>query len=142
VRFDAAAGRHGYWAYGFAALGQEHQSCASVVRVGSSLDVAELLELVDDLRHRLFAYVRELRELAHWDAARAHEGEDIRVRGVDVAEAGFGEDQPGQPPMVRSIQGQVYRFDFIRLDGGWSISRIETIPVWKSGHLDRSPTPR
>jgi hypothetical protein len=44
--------------------------------------------------------------------------------------------------MVRSIQGQVYRFDFIRFDGGWSISRIETIPVWKSGHLDRSPTPR
>jgi hypothetical protein len=51
-------------------------------------------------------------------------------------------DPPGQPPMVRSIQGQVYRFDFIRFDGGWSISRIETIPVWKSGHLDRSPTPR
>jgi hypothetical protein len=38
-------------------------------------------------------------------------------------------DQPGQPPMVRSIQGQVYRFDFVRLDGGWRISRIETIPV-------------
>jgi hypothetical protein len=49
-------------------------------------------------------------------------------------------DQPGHPPMVRSIQGQVYRFDFVRLDGGWRISRIETIPVWMSGHLDRSPT--
>ena len=48
-------------------------------------------------------------------------------------------DQPGQPPMVRSIQGQVYRFDLVRVDGGWRISRIETIPVWKSGHLDRSP---
>jgi hypothetical protein len=51
-------------------------------------------------------------------------------------------DQPGQPPMVRSIQGQVYRFDLVRLDDGWRISRIETIPVWQSGHLDRSPGPR
>jgi hypothetical protein len=51
-------------------------------------------------------------------------------------------DRPGQPPMVMSIQGQVYHFDLVRLDGGWCISRIETIPVWQSGHLDRSPTPR
>jgi hypothetical protein len=51
-------------------------------------------------------------------------------------------DQPGQPPLVRSIQGQVYRFDLVRRDGDWRISRIETTPVWKSGHLDRSPAPR
>jgi hypothetical protein len=51
-------------------------------------------------------------------------------------------DPPGQPPMVRSIQGQVYRFDLVRLDVGWRFSRIETIPVWMSGHLDRTPTPR
>jgi hypothetical protein len=51
-------------------------------------------------------------------------------------------DQPGHPPMVRSIQGQVYHFDFVRLDAGWRISKIETIPVWMSGHLDRSPAPR
>ena len=51
-------------------------------------------------------------------------------------------DLPGQPPLVRSIQGQVYQFDLVRLDAGWRISKLETTPVWKSGHLDRSPTPR
>jgi hypothetical protein len=51
-------------------------------------------------------------------------------------------DQPGQPPMVRSIQGQVYHFDLVRLDSAWRISRLETTPVWKTGHLDRSPMPR
>jgi len=53
ARFDTATSGHGNWAYGFAALGQEHQSSASVVRVSSSLDVAELLELVDELRSLL-----------------------------------------------------------------------------------------
>ena len=43
-------------------------------------------------------------------------------------------DLPGQPPLVRSIQGQVYHFDLVRRDGGWRISRLETVPVWKSGH--------
>jgi SnoaL-like domain len=42
-------------------------------------------------------------------------------------------DEPGQPPMVRSIQGQVYQFAFVRLDGGWRFSSIETSLVWKSG---------
>ena len=41
-------------------------------------------------------------------------------------------DEPGQPPTVRSMQGQVYHFEFVRTDAGWRFSSLATTPVWSS----------
>ena len=46
-------------------------------------------------------------------------------------------DEPGHPPTVRSIQGQVYHFDFLRTDAGWRFSSLATIPIWRSGEIAR-----
>jgi len=41
-------------------------------------------------------------------------------------------DEPGHPPNVRSIQGQVYRFEFVRSDAGWRFTSLATTPIWRS----------
>jgi hypothetical protein len=61
------------------------------VRIGAALDVAHALELLDGLRGRLLAHAREPRELRDPDPFGGDEGEDVRVRRADVAEAGGAE---------------------------------------------------
>jgi hypothetical protein len=88
ARLDASAGGHGNGLDLLAARSEEDQSRTPVVRVGAPLDVTQLLEFLDRLRHRLLAHVRELGELADIDAVWGNKREDVRVRRTDVAEAG------------------------------------------------------
>src|SRR5690349_16463762 len=71
------------------ALGEEHEARAPVVGVGLSLQVAELLELLHLLSHRLLAHVRELRQLAHLDPLLRHERDHVGVCRAEAVEAGL-----------------------------------------------------
>jgi hypothetical protein len=73
------------------ALGEKDEARAAVARVRAALDVTHALELLDRLRHCLFAHPGEFREFRDGDALRRHEWEHIRVRGAKVAEARLAE---------------------------------------------------
>ena len=64
---------------------------AAVARVRAALDVTHALELLDRLRHCLFAHPGEFRQFRDGDALGRHEWEHIRVRGAEVAEARLAE---------------------------------------------------
>jgi hypothetical protein len=64
---------------GFALPGQDNELGASVTRVGSSYDVAQGLELVDELAHGLRAHVRAAGEFGEPRAGRVDLREDGRV---------------------------------------------------------------
>ena len=111
VRLDAVAGGHRNGPHGFATRSQEDESSAPVARVGATFDVAQLLEFLDGLRHRLLAYVRKLRELADLDALRGHECEDVRVRRANVAEPRIfqGRDNCLRPVLMNQPEEQAER---------------------------------
>jgi hypothetical protein len=67
---------------GFALPGQDIELGASVTRVGSSYDVAQGLELVDELAHGLRTHVHAAGELRGPRAGRVDLREHGRLRGL------------------------------------------------------------
>jgi hypothetical protein len=67
------------------------------------------------------------------------EGDRARVRANLVVHfAGPADPQEVAAP-VRYSLGEVYRFEALRATEGWRLSRVETVPVWSSGTVDRRP---
>ena len=144
---DFATGGHGYGAHSRTALGQEHQPRPSIVRIRSPFDVPEALHLADDLRHRLFAHMRETCQLADGDAARASEREDVRVGRPDIAEPGVVELRLDRlcPVLMREAEEEpewaVGRVNVHGLTGaclfGYGQSPVQVTPL----HPGRAATP-
>jgi hypothetical protein len=80
---------------GFALPGQHDELGAPVMRVGLSYDVAQGLELVDELAHGLRAHVRAVGELREPRAGRVDLREHGRVRGL------LGNPAPTTPSTMR-----------------------------------------
>jgi hypothetical protein len=74
---------------------QHDELGASVTRVGSSYDVAQELELADELAHGLRAHVRAAGELREPRAGRVDLREHGRVRGL------LGKPAPTTPSTMR-----------------------------------------
>ena len=55
---------------------------------------------------------------------------------VPIASSGQHDPQ-ALAPTARFALGEVYSFGVLRTDAGWRLSRVETVPVWMSGTLDR-----
>ena len=72
------------------ALGGEDQLRATVRRVGTALDVAERLELVDDAPDDLLVAAREAGQLGRPDTVLVEEGEHGAVTREEVVVAGLG----------------------------------------------------
>jgi SnoaL-like domain len=52
--------------------------------------------------------------------------------------ASAGDDRPAPAPPAHLALGEIYRFDAVRTAAGWRLSRVEAVPVWMSGTLDRA----
>jgi len=76
---------------GPAPLGEEDQAGTPVARIGSTLDVAVLFEVVDQVAHRLFGDLGAFGELGEARALRLDVLEDRGVGGADVVEASLGQ---------------------------------------------------
>jgi hypothetical protein len=46
-------------------------------------------------------------------------------------------DAPAPSPLAST--GQVYRFQLVRTRDGWRFSHVETVPLWLTGTLPRTP---
>jgi hypothetical protein len=71
------------------------------------------------------------------------DGDRAKVRAnllVHFARSADSQERAPAPP-IRFTLGEVYRFDVVRTAPGWRFSRVETIPVWMSGSLDRVSQP-
>ena len=69
------------------------------VRVGRALDVAELLEVGDQLGHRLLGHVGLLGQVGEPDALGRDVGEDLMMGGPQVAEAARRRAASGDRPL-------------------------------------------
>lgn len=84
---DAPAGRNADGANGLSLRRQEDESRSSISRIGSSLDVASVLQLFDGLRHRLLPHAGQMSEFADLDPLFRDEWEHVCVRGAKIDEA-------------------------------------------------------
>ena len=85
-------------------LGGDDQLGATVRRVGPALDVAELLELVDEPPDDLLVAAREAGQLGCPDAVLVEVGEHGPVTRMEVVVAGLGE--PGEE-LVLQREGEL-----------------------------------
>jgi 3-phenylpropionate/cinnamic acid dioxygenase small subunit len=69
------------------------------------------------------------------------EGDRAKVRANLVVHFAGSADREELAPPVRFSLGEVYRFEAARTPEGWRLSRVETIPVWSSGSVQRRPVP-
>lgn len=63
---------------------------------------------------------------------------EVRANLV-VPFAPAADDRPAPPPPARTALGEIYRFGVVRTAAGWRLSRVEAVPVWMAGTLDRAP---
>jgi hypothetical protein len=78
-----------------AARGCAHELGAAICGVGDAFDVAVLLQVCDQFRHRLLGDLRASRELADLRSAVVQECEDVAVRRADRLMSALG-DAPVQ----------------------------------------------
>jgi hypothetical protein len=76
---------------GPAPISEEDQAGAPVGRVGATLHIPVLLEVVDEVAHRLLGHLRPLGKLGEARALRLDVLEDRGVGGANVVEAGLDE---------------------------------------------------
>jgi hypothetical protein len=62
---------------------------------------------------------------------------EVRANLVVPFASAAGDDQPAPAPPAHLALGEIYRIDVVRMAAGWRLSRIEAVPVWMSGTLDR-----
>jgi hypothetical protein len=74
-----------------AALGEADELRAAIVRIGNSLDVAQALEVVDEVDDRRLAHLGEQRELGDARATIRDVLSDRPVSGAEVRETALGE---------------------------------------------------
>ena len=68
------------------------------------------------------------------------DGDEASVRAnlvVHITPTEHQTDAPAPPPLATI--GEIYRFRLIRTPDGWRFSHIETVPLWLSGTLPRTP---
>jgi SnoaL-like domain len=131
-----------------------------VNRLGVCLDEGRFDEmrslLVEDATARTPGGAAEGREAVVAQAIRNHRPEEANQHVIsnvliepngDRAEvranlvASFASppdpDDATPAPPVQYTVGEVYRFDVVRTPQGWRFGRVESVPVWRSGSLDR-----
>jgi SnoaL-like domain len=62
---------------------------------------------------------------------------EVRANLVVPFASAADDDQPAPAPPAHLALGEIYRIDVVRTAAGWRLSRIEAVPVWMSGTLDR-----